>query len=222
MKALTLSLNLIALALSGTVLAKEKTNLDIPRVSGEMKADGKLDEPFWQQAATTSLDYEVSPGENIPAAVKTKVYIADSGTSLRIAYRAEDPNPEKIVAILRDRDSAFQDDFIGIRLDTFNNQQRAYQFFVSARGVQMDLTYDETNGNEDESWDAFWDSGTSIDAGGYIVEMEIPYSSLKFKHSTTPQQWGIQHLRIRPRENRLVYSDRKTTATTNANCASRT
>jgi hypothetical protein len=207
MKAISLSLNLLAVALSGTALAKEKSNLDIPKVSGAMKADGKLDEPFWQQAATTTLDYEVSPGENLPAAVKTKVYIADSGTSLRIAYRAEDPNPEKIIAVLRDRDSAFQDDFIGIRLDTFNNQQRAYQFFVSARGVQMDLTYDESNGNEDESWDAFWDSGASIDAGGYTVEMEIPYSSLKFKHSTTPQQWGIQHLRIRPRENRFVYTD---------------
>lgn len=209
MKALPLSLHLLALAIPGALMAQEKTNLDIPRVSGEMKADGKLDEPFWQQAANTTLAFEVSPGENLPAAVNTKVYIADSGTSLRIAYRAEDPNPEKITAILRDRDSAFQDDFIGIRLDTFNNQQRAYQFFVSARGVQMDLTYDESNGNEDESWDAIWDSGATIDAGGYTVEMEIPYSSLKFKHSTGPQQWGIQHLRIRPRENRFVYTDNR-------------
>ena len=101
MKALPLSLHLLALAIPGALMAQEKTNLDIPRVSGEMKADGKLDEPFWQQAANTTLAFEVSPGENIPAAVNTKVYIADSGTSLRIAYRAEDPNPEKITAILR-------------------------------------------------------------------------------------------------------------------------
>jgi Domain of unknown function (DUF5916)/Carbohydrate family 9 binding domain-like len=207
MKAFVLSLNLLAVAIPSVLYAQTQTPLSIPRLSGEMKADGKLDEPFWQQAASTTLAYEVSPGENLPAAVKTTVYIADSGTSLRIAYRAQDPNPEKIVAVLRDRDSAFQDDFVGIRLDTFNNQQRAYQFFVSARGVQMDLTYDESNGNEDESWDAFWDSGASINADGYIVEMEIPYSSLKFKHSTAPQQWGIQHLRIRPRESRFVYTD---------------
>jgi hypothetical protein len=209
MKKLPLALNLLAMAIPGMLAAQDSPALTIPRIEGAMKADGKLDEPFWQQAAVSGMPYEIGPGENTPAGAETTVYIVDSGKSLRVAFKAKDPDPSKIVAVLRDRDSAFKDDFLGIRIDTFNTQQRALQFFVSARGVQMDLTYDETNGNEDESWDAIWDSGAHIDADGYTVEMDIPYSSLKFKHSIEAQLWGIQFLRIRPRENRFVYSDRK-------------
>ena len=209
MKKLPIALNLLALAVPGLLAAQNSPALTIPRIEGTMKADGKLDEPFWQQAAVTTMPYEIGPGENTPAGAETTVYIVDSGKSLRVAFKAKDPDPSKIAAVLRDRDSAYKDDFLGIRVDTFNTQQRALQFFVSARGVQMDLTYDETNGNEDDSWDAIWDSGAQIDADGYTVEMDIPYSSLKFKHSTEAQLWGIQFLRIRPRENRFVYSDRK-------------
>ena len=202
-----IALTALAIAIPTALFAQDKPVLSTPRVEGAMSVDGKLDEPFWQQAAVTDIAYETSPGENIPASVKTKVYIVDAGKSLRVAFQAQDPDPSKILAILRDRDSAFQDDFVGIQLDTFDTQQRAYEFFVSAAGVQMDLTLDGSNGNEDESWDAIWDSAAKVDAQGYTVEMEIPYSSLKFKHSATPQQWAIRFLRIRPRESRFVYSN---------------
>lgn len=209
MKPIFLVLNALALAIPSALCAQSASPLTIPHITGEMKADGKLDEPFWQQAAVTELSFEIGPGENLPAAVKTKVYMVDSGKSLRVAFRAEDPDPKKIIAVLRDRDSAYQDDFVGLKLDTFDTQQRAFELFVSARGVQMDLTFDESNGNEDDSWDAIWDSGTQIDAQGYSVEFEIPYSSLKFKHNAGPQQWNVQFLRIRPRESRFVYSNFK-------------
>jgi hypothetical protein len=173
-----------------------------------MQADGKLDEPFWQQAAVMDLPYEISPGDNIPASVKTKAYLVDSGTSFRVAIEAFDPEPEKILAYLRNRDSAFSDDFAGFRVDTFDTQQRAYEFFLSARGVQMDLTYDESNKNEDDSWNAIWESGATLTGNGYVLEFEIPYSSISFRQSKGPQQWNIQFLRIRPRENRFVYADR--------------
>jgi hypothetical protein len=201
--------SLAALVLCIPLLAQAQTPdaLKTPTIAGEMAADGVLDEPFWQQAAVTEIAFETNPGENIPASVKTKVFIVDSGKSLRVAFQAHDPDPDKILAILRDRDSAYQDDFVGIQLDTFDTQQRAYEFFVSAAGVQMDLTLDGSNGREDDSWDAIWESGAKVDSQGYTVEMEIPYSSLKFKHSTTPQQWGIRFLRIRPRESRFTYSN---------------
>lgn len=199
----------LALAIPSMLYAQTADPLSIPHIPGEMHVDGKLDEPFWQQAAMTELPFEVGPGENLPAAVKTKVYMVDTGKSLRVAFRAEDPDPKKIAAVLRDRDSAYSDDFVGFKLDTFDTQQRAFEFFVSARGVQMDLTFDESSDNEDDSWDAIWDSGAQIDAQGYTVEFDIPYSSLKFKHAEGPQQWNVNFIRIRPRENRFVYSNYK-------------
>ena len=107
---------LLALTLPVCLQAQQSKALAIPRIEGPMKADGKLDEPFWQQAAITELSYEVSPGDNIPASVKTKAYMVDSGTSFRVAIEAFDPDPKKILAYLRNRDSAFQDDFAGFRV----------------------------------------------------------------------------------------------------------
>ncbi|HWS39807.1 MAG TPA: DUF5916 domain-containing protein [Arenimonas sp.] len=190
-----------------TIHAQSTEPLKIPQITAEMLADGKLDEPFWQQAAVTELIYETDPGENIPASVRTKVYIVDAGTSFRVAFEAFDPDPKKIINPLRDRDKAFNDDLVGFQLDTFDTNQRALWFFVSARGVQMDGTYDESRNNDDDSWDAIWDSGAQLTTQGYTVEFEIPYSSLKFKQTTTAQQWSIKFSRFRPRENNFRYGN---------------
>ena len=69
------------------------------------------------------------------------------------------PEAREIRAHLSDRDTAFSDDFVGVVLDTFNDKRRAFEFFVNPMGVQMDLIQDDTNGTEDESWDAIWRSG---------------------------------------------------------------
>jgi hypothetical protein len=109
MKKIPLTLTLLALSLSGALAAQDSPALTIPRIEGAMKADGKLDEPFWQQAAVTGMPFEIGPGENTPAGAETTVYIVDSGKSLRVAFKAKDPDPSKIAAVLRDRDSAYKD-----------------------------------------------------------------------------------------------------------------
>ncbi|MFM6989000.1 MAG: hypothetical protein ACKOXG_10100, partial [Arenimonas sp.] len=128
----TLALGLLASGLSTALSAQTLPATAVPRVHGPMQADGVLDEPFWQQAAVSELPFEINPGESTPAGVRTTVLIADSGKSLRIAFKAMDPDVSKIVAPLRDRDSAYSYDFVGLRLDSFDTQQRADHFFVSA------------------------------------------------------------------------------------------
>jgi hypothetical protein len=208
---------LIILLFPFAVLAQSIEPLKIPQITAEMVADGKLDEPFWQQAAITELVYETDPGENLPASVATKVYIVDAGTSFRVAFEAIDPDPTKILNPLRDRDKAFNDDVVGFQLDTFDTMQRALWFYVSARGVQMDGTYDESRDQDDDSWDAIWDSGAQLNSQGYSVEFEIPYSSLKFKQSSQAQQWNIKFQRFRPRENNFRYSNVKNDRNNNCN-----
>lgn len=217
MKALLLPFILLASAIPGTLQAQTGQSLAIPRIEAPMKADGRLDEPFWKQAAASELPFETDPGENLPASVRTKVYIVDSGTSLRVAFEAFDPEPEKILSTLRDRDQAFGDDTVGIQIDTFDTMQRALWFYVSARGVQMDGTYDESKDRDDDSWDAIWDSGAQRNEQGYTVEFDIPYSSLKFKHSTEPQQWNIKFQRYRPRERAFRYASVKRDRNNNCN-----
>lgn len=174
----------------------------ISRTEEEIRIDGRLAERSWAGESTFELAYETRPAENQPAPVRTEVWLTYDENNLYAAFRAHDPNPTAIRARLSDRDSAFQDDFVGLILDTFNDRRRAFEFFVNPMGVQMDLTQNEMTGNEDASWDAIWDSAGRITEAGYEVEMRIPFESLRFPASAGMMTWGIDAVRTYPRDQR--------------------
>ena len=178
----------------------------LPNTSSEIVIDGIMDDAAWEDAVAIPVDVQTQPGENIPAQVDTVAYLVEDGESLYIAFDAKDPKPHRIRAFLRDRDSAWADDFVGIVIDTYGDERRAFEFFVNPLGVQMDLTNDDVNKREDDSWDAIWDSAGTIGAKGYIVEIEIPLSQLRFPRVDDKQTWGIDLLRFYPRAHRYRLS----------------
>ncbi|UHQ20264.1 carbohydrate binding family 9 domain-containing protein [Lysobacter sp. KIS68-7] len=178
---------------------------DIPRVSSDIVVDGVLDDAAWANAATIDLPYEVTPGDNTPAPVKTTVRVAYTEDALLLGFHAEDPDPKQIRAHLRDRDSLYTDDFVGVMLDTFDDQRRAYEFFVNPHGVQADLIKEEATGNEDDSWDGLWTSAGRITDTGYDVEVRIPFATLRFRDTDDVRRWGATFLRIHPRAYRTQY-----------------
>lgn len=160
---------------------------DVPAAASEIRIDGHLDEAAWGSAVEIPLAWETEPAENVPATVATELLVTYDQDRLYVAFRAHDPEPEKIRARLADRDSAFSDDFVGVSLDTFNDGRRAFEFFVNPLGVQMDATYDDLREDEDDSWDAIWSSAGRLTGSGYAVEMAVPFSSLRFPRTTGPQ-----------------------------------
>ncbi len=199
----------LLLLLSGQVAAQQPGESDqpageddpmrVPATVLEIKIDGVVDEAAWQDALRVDLDVETEPGENVAPPVATECLLTYDRRALYVAFRAQDPEPEKIRARLADRDTVSSDDFVGVVLDTFDDARRAFEFFVNPLGVQMDRTYDDVNRNEDDSWDAIWNSAGRLHATGYEVEMAIPFSSLRFPRTQGPQTWGIDALRYYPR-----------------------
>lgn len=178
---------------------------DVPRVQGEIRIDGVFSDGEWAGAAELHLDIETSPGENGEAAVATTVYVLEDGENLYVGFDAKDPNPDAIRAYMRDRDSAWDDDHVGISLDTFNDELRAFEFFANPLGVQMDKIHNDVSsgGNRwdfDDSWDAIWDSAGQIHDTGYIVEMRIPLSQLQFPAGAGRKTWGYDLVRFYPRD----------------------
>ena len=181
----------------------------IPQLQGEITIDGKLDEAAWQGALVQEIAYEVQPGDNIPAPVKTTVRVGYTTDALYVSFHALDPDPAAILAHLRDRDSAFNDDWVGIFMDTFNDQRRGYELLANPLGVQSDLINDATTGNEDASWDGLWRSAGQLTADGYDVEMRIPFSTLRFRGGAQDQRWGISFFRNYPRDKRHQLTSHK-------------
>ena len=176
----------------------------IPLLQGEIAIDGKLDDAAWQGALVQEIGYDVQPGDNTPAPVKTTVRIGYTADALYVAFHAMDSDPVQIRAHLRDRDAMFNDDWVGVFLDTFNDNRRGYELVVNPLGVQGDLIRDESNteNQEDASWDGLWDSAGQLTAEGYDVEIRIPFSTLRFPHGGGGQRWGISLFRNWPRDKR--------------------
>lgn len=198
---------LLTLLISYTSFAKQTYH--IPRVNKAPTIDAVLDNGEWSSASQVEIAYNINPGNSVPAPVRTIAYMMEDGERLYFAFRAYDPEPEKIRAYFRDRDHIFQDDFVGVVVDTFNDERRGFEFFVNPMGSQGDLTRDDNLRNEDSSWDTVWDSAGQVVDDGYIVEMSIPYRALRFTAGLDKQTWSIQFLRIYPRDSRFVLTDNK-------------
>jgi hypothetical protein len=186
------------------VNGKKKIHYRIPRADAPIRVDGVLDEEVWQRSLIIDLHNEIDPGKNVPAPVTTRAYLAYDDDNLYVGFRADDPDPASIRAHLQDRDTPFRDDWVGIMMDTFNDERKGYEFFVNPLGVQMDLALNEVSSDneEDANWDAIWSSAGKVDDRGYVVEIAIPFSSLRFQRAEGEQTWGLTPFRSYPRSRR--------------------
>ena len=170
----------------------------VPRVEGQVKVDGVLDDAVWREALVLPVNTEVRPGENTVAPVRTEVYLAYGPTGIYVAFKALDPDPSAIRARFHDRDDIWDDDWVSVTFDTFDDQRRAFEFYCNPLGVQLDRI-EVTGGGGGEAWDAIWDSAGRITDDGFVVEMAIPFSSLRFQPTAGDQVWGFDAVRSYPR-----------------------
>ena len=172
----------------------------VPKTQVEIKVDAVLDESAWDEALILPLLYEVLPGENITPPVTSEVLLTYDNKNLYAAFRCYDPDPGAVRAHLRDRDTLGGDDWCGLILDTFNDERRDLVFLVTPLGVQFDEI--ESQSGEDPGWDTFWESAGRITDWGYVVEMAIPFSSIRFQRTAVDQIWGFDAVRSYPRDHR--------------------
>ena len=202
LKTAFLSILIVVIGLSSQALAQsgEKVQVQPLSIDSDFEITATLDNPRWQQAPSVAIPYQVQPNDNAPAPVETTVKVLYSEQYLYIGFVASDPRPSEIRANVSDRDNSFQDDYVGIFLDPFNNNQQAYELFVNPLGVQMDGM--RTGGNEDMNFDMLWYSEGTITDSGYRAVMKIPFKSLNFPKKEV-QDWSIQFIRNYPRSNRF-------------------
>jgi hypothetical protein len=190
-------------ASSATFVPNSHLDISVARTDREFHIDGRLDEPMWTGATRIDNFSEVEPGDNTRPPVDTEAWLAYDADNLYIGFVCYDDNPAAIRASVTDRDNMFQDDWAGLVIDTFHDQQNGYFFVVNPRGIQGDL-YRSRN-NEDPSYDTVWYSGGQLTDFGWTAEIAIPFRSIRFP-DTPVQEWGVHFFRTRPRASRAQYS----------------
>ena len=91
----------------------------------------------------------------------------------------------------------------GFFVDPYFDKRSGYYFALSAGGTLHDgvLMNDEW---DDESWDGVWEGKARIDEQGWIAEMRIPFSQLRFKKKDK-YIWGVNFRRDISRKNENIY-----------------
>ncbi|MBV9924993.1 MAG: carbohydrate binding family 9 domain-containing protein [Acidobacteria bacterium] len=161
--------------------------------------DGKLDDEIWKSAAVLKDFYQINPGDNIAPSKATETHIGYDAKFLYIAFHCYD-EPDKVRATVPRRDNVMNtDDSVRILLDTFNDKRKAYVLAFNPLGVQQDGIRTEGMG-ADFTPDIVMESKGTITSDGYVVEVAIPFKSLRYE-AGKDKQWGVQVFRIIQRLN---------------------
>lgn len=189
-------LTLFAIVSILSISAQEKKSLSINRVTKAPKIDGVLDDTAWQDAevATDFIQFRPEMGVTLKEHQKTLVKMCYDDDAIYVSAYLKD-KPEDIQKQITSRDNFGQSDFFLVVLNPNNDAQNDVEFFVFASGTQADAIATPSNG-EDFGWSAVWDSAVKIVEDGWIVEMKLPYRTLRF--SKDVETWGLQfHRRFR-------------------------
>ncbi|MDX6610825.1 MAG: hypothetical protein QOD75_11 [Blastocatellia bacterium] len=201
----------------GFVVPPEKAGpVVISKFATPPAIDGRLDEEVWKSAALLKDFYQIDPGENAPPSKPTEVLLGYDSKFLYIAFRAFDEK-DKVRATVAKRDNIFSDDYVGMFLDTFNDQRKAFEFFFNPLGIQGDGVITEGRG-EDFSVDVVMESKGVITDDGYVVEIAIPFKSLRYE-AGQGKLWGVHFLRRIKRNNNELDSWMPFSRSVNSNLA---
>ncbi len=204
-QAAALSAAILIAAAEGAAQAppqQDAPSIEIPRVTTDAAVDGVLDEPVWQQAALLDHFHQYEPVDSRPAQQQTEVRVWYAPDAIWFGIIAHDDHPQGVRATKADRDNIDGEDNVVIYLDTFDDRRRAFFFGVNPLGVQTDGVRTEGaasaghifGGNIDKSPDYWFDSAGHLTDDGYVVEVRIPFKSLRYPGNGS-QRWGLQIVR---------------------------
>jgi len=154
--------------------------------------DGKLDDNVWKKALILKDFYQTQPGDNIAPSKPTEVFLGYDPKFLYIAFHCYD-EPGKVRANIPKRDNIWDDDYVGILFDTFNDQRKAYEFDFNPLGIQADGIWTDGQG-EDFSLDIVMESRGVVTEDGYTIEVALPFKSLRYV-AGKDKLWGVHFWR---------------------------
>jgi len=167
--------------------------LYLRRAKGPITLDGRLNEPDWQRADTATNFRQFFPYDTAQAGARTVVRVLFDQQMLYIAAECYQDRHYVITSLKRDF-ARGQSDLFGVNLDPFRDRLNGFNFAVSPYGVQREGLI--TNGQIfTTDWDNKWYTQVSQLEDRYVVEMAIPFKTLRYKLQPGQNEWLINFVR---------------------------
>ena len=184
--------------------AEGRVTVRATRLTEPFVLDGQLDEQIYQSVRPITDLVQQVPDEGSPATEKTEAWITFDESNLYFAARVWDSAPPtEWVAneMRRDSRALFQNDTFGMSFDTFYDRRNGFFFYTNPIGGMTDQRVRPDGPNID--WNTVWDARTGRFEGGWTMEVEIPFKSLRYRPGPY-QIWGVQLRRGMMRRNELA------------------
>ena len=169
--------------------------------------DGRLLEDAWKESdSTDGTFWQIIPDQGYPSTERTVMRVLYDEARLYIGARLYDSEPDKLVAAGLEQDYRTQDsDILGIAIDTYLDRQNAFLFAVNPAGALFDAQAFNDQSYVNRSWEGVVEVKTTQDEKGWVVELGIPFTTLRFNESDSAQVWGLNFSRRIRRKSEDAY-----------------
>ncbi len=181
---------------------EEKGFLQIPKAVKKINFDGRCDEELWNTVEPLQVQM-FRPNHGQSTTEKSEVFVTFDDTYFYLAGKLHYTNGAKVISTTKKRDAgAFGNDYFGVLLDTFNDNESALCFETSPAGLRSDFAISNDAQVNDgrmpfnRSWNTFWDVQTTMQDEVWHVEMRIPFSSLRFQEENGNVVMGMTIWRV--------------------------
>ncbi len=169
-----------------------RVTLRATRIAEPIVLDGKLDEPVYSQVLPVSDFIQQEPREGEPATEKTEAWVFFDDESIYVSARCWDSHPERMIIneMRRDNFNIFQNESLTLVFDTFYDRRNGFFFQTNPLGALRDQAVGDEGQTNNQDWNTVWDVKASVFDQGWMVEIAIPFKSLRYREGRD-QIWSF-------------------------------
>jgi hypothetical protein len=198
-RSITIFLLLFLVFTVSTAQTSGKKQYHATKITTAPVINGVLDDEAWKAGEWVDDFTQYEPYNGKATSQKTEFKILFDDDNIYAAFKAYDTAPDSIVNRLTRRDNV-DGDLVGVIFDSFHDLRTGFLFGISSSGVKYDQMFTGDGQNSDDSWNPNWWVKTSINNEGWVAEMRIPFSQVRFDKDSSGT-WGLEVARIYYRKN---------------------
>ncbi|MEM0938219.1 MAG: DUF5916 domain-containing protein [Bacteroidota bacterium] len=160
---------------------EEPARVQAIKASQTINVDGKLDEASWLAASPITAFIQKDPNQGDTVSMPTEARVLFDREYLYVGAVCKTANGRSDIRTQNmQRDfNYFQNDMFGIAIDGFLDKRNAMAFQTNPYGTQREiLVMDDEIFNRE--WSGLWKVRTRILDSAWIVEMAIPWKTLRY------------------------------------------
>lgn len=172
--------------------------IHVTRTQQAIVIDGKLNEEAWQEAEKGDGFWNKWPDDTKPAEAHTEVQVLYDDQFLYVSAVCYSDKDYIIQTLKRDQ-GHWESDGFAVVIDPVNRKTNGFFFGVNALNGQTEGLVPTDFDSFNFDWDNKWFSAITNLPDRYIVEMAIPFKTLRYDAGN--REWGINFIRNDMRRN---------------------